>query len=488
MAEQPHALNWIDGEWRDSSRREASFNPATSEQIGTYAAADGIGIAQDALAAALRAFRDTPWARDRHLRAKVLHQIADSFERNREVLIELLATENGKVKPQATFEVDMVPSKLRFYASLVRTEAGRALEPKPGSLSIVLKQPVGVAHIVAPWNSPVVLMIRSLAPALAAGCTAIIKMPGQTAQTNTMVARIMSEAADLPRGVIGLFNELGHAASAYLIQSPDVPAISFTGSTATGRSISADSAKHLKKIGHELGGKNPMLVFDDADLEVTVPALHKALTVFLGQFCMTGARILVQRGIYDTFRDRFAAAVERTRVGPASDPASEMGPLIDRANVQRVDKVVEQAIAAGAKVLVRGGPAAEGALSKGAFYRPTVLEVSDPTLPIMQDETFAPVATLTPFDGEADAIELANNTEYGLCASIWTRDIDLSFRVAREIDAGTIWINDWAVIYDECEEGGFKQSGLGRMNGLAVMDDFLEYKHITLSHGTASLR
>ncbi len=485
MVGQPHALNWIDGEWRDSNRTEKSFNPATSEQIGTYAAADGIEIAQTCLAAAQRAFRKTAWARDRHLRAKVLHQMADAFERHRDPLIELLAAENGKVKPQAGFEVDMVPSKLRFYASLVRTETGRALEPKPGSLSVVLKQPVGVVHIVAPWNSPVVLMIRSLAPALAAGCTVIIKMPGQTAQTNTMVARIMAEAADLPRGVISLFNELGHAASTYLMQSPDVPAISFTGSTATGRSISGDGAKYLKKIGHELGGKNPMLVFDDADLDVAVPALHKALTVFSGQFCMTGARLLVQRGIYDAFRAHYAAAVERTVVGPASDPASEMGPLIDKLNVQRVDRVVEQAIAAGATVVVRGGPVTEGVLAKGAFHRPTVLEVSDPNLPIMQEETFAPVATLMAFDGEADAIELANNTEYGLCASIWTRDVDRSFRVAREIDAGTIWINDWAVIYDECEEGGFKQSGVGRMNGLAVMDDFLEFKHITLSHGTA---
>jgi betaine-aldehyde dehydrogenase len=453
-----HALNWIDGNWVDSSIHAKSINPATYDEIGTWADAS-VDDAKRSIAAAKRAFR------------------------HRDALVNLLSMENGKIKPEAAFEVDMVPSKLRFYGSLARTDFGRALEPKPGSLSVVLKQPMGVAAVIAPWNSPVVLMIRSLAPALAAGCTTVIKMPGQTAQTNSLVANIMSEAADLPRGVINLFTESHYEASTVLIESADVPTISFTGSSRTGRTISKTGSDQLKRFGHELGGKNPMVVFDDADLALAVPVLQRALTVFAGQFCMTGGRILVQRGVSDAFRTQFAAKLEAIKVGPASDPASEMGPLIDKPNVERVDKVVKDAIRAGAKVVVRGGPVLDGPLAKGAFYRPTLLEVTDPSLPIVQEETFAAVATMMVFDTGAEAIDLANNTEYGLCASIWTRDVDRGWRVAREIDAGTVWINDWAVIYDECEEGGFKQSGVGRMNGIAVMEDFIEYKHITLSHG-----
>ncbi len=477
------ALNWIDGQWVDSGTHRDSINPATYARIGSYADA-GLPEASGAVAAAGRALRDSAWQDDRALRSRVLHELADAFERHAEQLIALLASENGKIEAEARFEVSMVPSKLRYYAALVRTEHGRAAEPKPGSLSVLLREPMGVAGIIVPWNSPVVLMIRSLAPALAAGCTTVIKMPGQTAQTNALVAWIMSQAPSLPRGVVNLFSESGATGSKWLVESPDVPVISFTGSSATGRAIAAVGARHLKRFGLELGGKTPMIVFDDADLDVAVPKLEKALTVFSGQFCMTGSRLLVQRGIADALRARLAARLAEVKVGPASDPASEMGPLIDKANVARVDQVVRAAIAAGARVIVRGGPATEGALAAGAFYRPTLLEVDDPDLDIVQKETFGPVLTLQIFDTEAEAIALANNSEYGLAASIWSRDIDRPLRVARRLEAGTVWINDWAVVYDEFEEGGYKQSGLGRLNGMAAMDDFIQYKHITLSSGS----
>lgn len=476
------ALNWIDGQWLDSGDYKESFDPATSNVIGRYANG-GQNEAQKGIEAARRAFVQTAWKDDRHLRAQVLLELAGAFERNTPALIEILALENGKIKPEAQFEVSMVPSKLRYYAALARAEYGRAAEPKPGKISLVIRQAVGVAGIIAPWNSPVVLMIRSLAPALAAGCTAVIKMPGQTAQTNTLVSRIMSQAVSLPKGVINLFSELGPQGSKHLVESPDVPVISFTGSTSTGRSISAVGAQHLKRFGLELGGKTPMVVFADADLEAAVPTLEKALTVFAGQFCMTGSRLLVQRDIAPVLIERLAARLKAVRVGPAADPASEMGPLIDKANVQRVNKVVEAAIAAGAQVIVRGGPVTEGPLAQGAFYRPTLLQVNDADMSIVQYETFGPVLTLQVFDTEAQAIELANNSEYGLAASIWTRDIDRSLRVARELEAGTVWVNDWAVVYDEFEEGGFKQSGQGRLNGMAAMDDFVEYKHIALNPG-----
>ena len=226
-------------------------------------------------------------------------------------------------------------------------------------------------------------------------------------------------------------------------------------------------------------------MFDDADLEAVVPKLVEALIVFSGQFCMTGSRLLVQRGAADRLRPMLAKRLEAVRVGPASDSTSEMGPLIDRPNVEQVDKMVEEAIAAGAIPVVRGGPVAEGLLSRGAFFRPVLLEMSDPKLPIVQREVFGPVLTMQVFDDEAEGIALANDTEYGQSASIWSRDIDRPLRVARQVEAGTIWINNWAVLFDQFEEGGFKQSGQGRMRGFAVMDDFLEYKHIALTPGIA---
>ncbi|UOD32239.1 aldehyde dehydrogenase family protein [Massilia violaceinigra] len=478
------ALHWIDGQWHDSEQHQDSIDPASYEVIGRYADG-GVREAAHATAAARRAFADSPWKEDRALRARVLHALADAFERHTPALVDLLSAENGKIKAEAAFEVSMVPSKLRYYASLVRTEYGRALEPKAGSISLVLREAIGVAGIIAPWNSPVVLMIRSLAPALAAGCTAVIKMPGQTAQTNALVSAIMAGVADLPSGVVNLFSESGAEGAKWMIESPDIPVISFTGSTGTGRAIAEVGARRLKRFGLELGGKTPMIVFDDADLGAALPKLEKALTVFSGQFCMTGSRLLVQRGIADAVRTQLAARLAAVRVGPASDPASEMGPLIDKPNVARVERVVEAAIAAGARVLVRGGAVNEGALARGAFYRPTLLEVSDPQLDIVQKETFGPVLTLQVFDTEAEAIALANNSEFGLAASIWSRDVDRPLRVARRLEAGTVWINDWAVVYDECEEGGYKQSGLGRLNGMAAMDDFLQYKHITISPGAA---
>lgn len=476
------ARNWIDGKFTGAVSLRESINPATGKVIGSYVDS-GLEAAKLGVEAALRAFRESPWRHDIELRARVLTQIAEAFERNEGELVELLATENGKVKPEAAFELSLVAPKLRYYAAKVLVDGGRVVIPKPGAISIVLREPVGVAGIIAPWNSPVILAIRSLAPALAAGCTAVVKLPGQVAQVAHLMAKVMAEAPDLPRGVINLFFESGAEGSAFLVDSPDVPVISFTGSTRTGRAIAAAGAKHLKRIGLELGGKTPMIVFDDADLDTVLPILEKAVTTFSGQFCMTGSRLLVQRGIAGRIQEELARRLKAVRLGPASDPASDMGPLIDRANVERVDKVVEAAIAEGASVIVRGGPATEGRLGEGAFFAPAFLEVPSADLAIVQEETFGPVLTLQPFDDEAEAIRLANATEYGLAASVWTRDLDRSFRMAQALEFGSVWINNWAKVFDGAEEGGYKQSGLGRLNGFAAMDDFVEHKHIALSPG-----
>ena len=473
----PHARHWIGGGWIDGGGRGVSFDPATGDRIGTYADA-GAGEAEQAIAAALDAFRTSPWRGDRRLRAKALNEMADHFEAATDDLVEILSLENGKVKPEARFEVAMVPGKLRFYAALALTDYGRAMETAPGRYTQVLREPMGVAGIIAPWNSPVVLFIRSLAPALAAGCTAVGKLPGQTAQTNAKMCEVFASVSNLPKGVLNVFTESGSEGARALVASPDVPTISLTGSSRTGQQIMANSAPNMKRFGGELGGKTPMILFDDADLERALPMVEKALTTFAGQFCMTGSRLLVHRPILDAVRDRLSRRLEAVKVGPAADPSSDMGPMIDKANVTRIDGLVEAAIAEGAKTVVRGGPVKDGPLAIGAFYRPTLLEINDHRMAIAQDEVFGPVLVMQAFEDEAEAVQLANDSQYGLAASIWSRDVDRPVRIARQIEAGTVWINNWAVVYDESEEGGYKQSGIGRLNGAAAMEDFVEYRTI----------
>jgi betaine-aldehyde dehydrogenase len=475
MTTSLNARHWIGGEWVDSQRRLDSINPATGEKIGSFA--DGGALeASRAIAIARQAFVDTDWKDNRRLRAKVINEMADRFEARTDDLVQILSLENGKIAAEARFEVDMVPSKLRFFAALGLTEFGRAIETSAGRYSTVLRQPMGVAGIIAPWNSPVVLFIRSLAPALAAGCTVVGKLPGWTAQTNARMCEVFADVKSLPTGVVNVFSEVHGEGARAIVDSPDVPTISFTGSSRTGQEISAAGAKHVKRFGLELGGKTPVLVFDDAKLEKAIPVIAKALTVFAGQFCMTGSRLLVHRPILNQLRDRLGARLSAVKTGPASDATSEMGPMINRQAVARVDGVVDAAISQGAKVVVRGGPLKDGPHSKGAFYRPTLLEISDPAMPIAQDEVFGPVLVMQAFDTEAQAVALANNSAYGLAASVWSSDVDRPLRVARQLDAGTVWINNWAIVYDETEEGGYKQSGLGRLNGVAAMDEFVQYR------------
>ena len=349
------ARHWIGGEWLDSEQRLESIDPATGAKIGTYAEG-GEKEALHAIAVALEAFRVTTWRSDRRLRAKTLNEMADCFEARIEDLVEVLSLENGKVKAEARFEVAMVPQKLRYYAALALTDYGRAMETSPGRHTTVLRQPVGVAGIIAPWNSPVVLFVRSLAPALAAGCTVVGKLPGFTAQTNHRMCEVFAEVTSLPRGVLNVFTETHGGGARAMVASPDVPTISLTGSSKTGQQIMAAGAVNMKRFGGELGGKTPILLFDDADLGKALPVVEKALTVFAGQFCMTGSRLLVHRPILDAVRAGLARRLEAVKVGPAAEPSSDMGPMINMENVRRVDALVNEAIAQGAKAVVRAAP------------------------------------------------------------------------------------------------------------------------------------
>jgi betaine-aldehyde dehydrogenase len=476
------AKHWIDGQRTDSDEHRDSVNPATGEIIGSYAMA-GLKEAQAAIEAAKRAFADPQWRTDRLLRARVLNRMADRFEERTDDLVELLGLENGKTHDQGRLEVAFAPETLRFNAALALTDVGTNSQVTEGEFSLVVRQPVGVAGIIAPWNSPVALGIRSLAPALAAGCTAVMNLPWQTAQTNSLIAELVGETPGLLPGVANTITG-GHVSGDVLVRSPDVPTISFTGSTATGKQIMSAASANLKRVGLELGGKTPLIIFADADLELALPTVVSALIVFSGQFCMTGSRLLVHERIADRVRTELGALLRAVKVGPASDPASQMGPIIDKPNVDRIDKLVEDAISQGATVIVRGGPVTDGPLAAGAFYRPTLLEVFDNSMPIVQNEVFGPVLTMQTFTTEAEAIAMANDSQYGLSASVFSQDVDVPLRVALALESGSVWVNDWARLHDQFEEGGFKGSGVGRMRGFAVIDDFVEYKHVRLRPGT----
>jgi betaine-aldehyde dehydrogenase len=473
------AEHWIDGAWIGSDSISESINPATGAVLGRWA--DGGEVeARAAVVAARRAFETFLWSRDRELRHRALNEMADRFDAHAEELGRLVTKENGKKLPEGMAEATLPGVTLRHTASQALTETGISAEVAPGQWYSTYAEPAGVVAVIVPWNSPVVLLIRSLAPALAAGCTVAVKMPGQTALVANRVSQIFAEVESLPRGVVNVFTESGNTGSPYLVASPDVQVVSYTGSIAVGRMIAAAGAPTLKRMDLELGGKTPMIVFDDADLDATVPLLLAALTTFAGEFCMTGSRILVQRGVADAVRTRLAAMFDGVRVGDGLEPDTDMGPLIDKAAVARVDGMVEAALAY-AKPIVRGGPVTEGPLAAGAFYRPALLEVEDVSSEIVQKEVFGPVATFEVFDTEADAISRANATEMGLAAGIFTNDINISRRVSREIQAGTIWTNTWAAINDGFAEGGYKQSGIGRLRGPLAFAEFQEAKTVVHS-------
>jgi betaine-aldehyde dehydrogenase len=478
MSTTRHARHWIGGEFVTSGSQQDTISPATGEVIGSYE--DGGGAeAQRAIDAAATAFKQSSWRWEPYLRATALSRLAEAYDARMGEVVETLCTENGKLRGEAGFEAHFIPRALRFASGLAMHNFGRVTDTRLGQQTISIRQAVGVAGVITPWNSPAYLSIRSIAPALAAGCAVVVKFPKQAAQSANLLSEIFASVDDIPAGIANVFVESGSEGAKLLVDSPKVPVVSYTGSTAVGRVIAEGAAKNLKRVSLELGGKTPHLVFADADLNVVVPTIVASSSVFGGQFCMTGSRILAHRDIAGELVDRLAASLKAVEPGPADKESSQIGPLIDKAAVDRVDQIVEEAIAAGAEAIVRGGPIREGELAKGAFYRPTLLRVPDTDRDIVQKETFGPVQTVQVFDTEEQAIDLANDTEYGLSACVWSRDVDTPMRVSRQLEAGLVSINSWANLAIESEEGGFKASGQGRLGGLASMEDFLEYKQIT---------
>lgn len=472
------AKQFINGHWlttvSGAERIGQSFNPASSEVAALYA--DGtVAEAQAAVAAALHAFERTAWRRSPRLRAEILLEFATQLEARKEEIADWLVTLNGKLRREALGEIGAGISELRYYAGLARNLFGRVLEVEPGCYSSLDREAAGVCAIILPWNAPVTLLVRSLAPALAAGCTVVIKPAHQTALVNNMVLECLSRDARVPAGVVNSVIESGTEVSQYLCESPDVDVISFTGSSAVGKLIAHSTSPTLKRLSLELGGKAPAVVFADADMDKTVAGVVAGGLVMAGQQCTAITRVLVEASAYKDFAQRLTQALKAVKVGPGNDPTSQMGCLIDVRNRDRINALMDSAQAT-QKVLLRGGIPG-GALARGAFIEPSLVEVQDLTSDFVQKELFGPLLVIERFQDEAEAVSRANATRFGLAASVWSTDAKKSRRIAAQLRSGTVWSNSHNRLFAEAETGGFRDSGYGRLHGAEGLNDFLQTKH-----------
>jgi acyl-CoA reductase-like NAD-dependent aldehyde dehydrogenase len=472
------AKHYIHGEWVVSLNANAPLgelrNPATSEVAALFAEG-GVEEANAAIASARKTFDTSPWRYSPRLRADILLTFATRLEQRREDIADWLVTLNGKLRREALGEIMAAVSELRYYAGVARTIAGRMINIDPGCYSLLEREAAGVAAIIVPWNAPVTLLVRSLAPALAAGCTVVIKPAHQTSLVNNLVIEQLVGDERLPRGVVNSVIESTANVSTTLCESPDVDVISFTGSTRVGKLIAASSANTLKRLSLELGGKAPGLVFGDCDVNKTVAGVVAGSMVMAGQQCTALARVLVQDSFYDIFVSHLAGALRTLKVGPGHDPMSQMGTVIDLANRDRIAGLVERA--ATEEHLLLRGQIPGGDLERGAFIRPSLVAVEDLRSDFIQQELFGPLLVVERFRDEEDAVSRANATRYSLASSVWTRDANIARRMAARLRFGTVWSNSHNKLFAEAETGGYGDSGYGKLHGIEGMNDFMQTKH-----------
>jgi betaine-aldehyde dehydrogenase len=476
---------YIGAEWRhasDGGTRQI-INPAD----GSTAAVVDEATPEDARAAvnaARAAFDDGAWpATPVTERAALLDRIANLLERDKESLAGLETADTGKTLVESRIDIDDVTSVFRYYARLVGTEADRLVDVGDSTvISRVVREPIGVCVLIAPWNYPLLQMSWKIAPALGAGCTMVAK-PSEVTPLSTIAFVHLLEEAGVPAGVVNLVQGSGAVLGAALTDNADVDFISFTGGLATGRTIAKVGADHVTKVAVELGGKNPHIVFADAEWESSVDQVLTGVFLHSGQVCSAGTRLIVEESIADDFVAELVSRAEQIRVGDGMDPSSETGPLVSEQHRAKVEAHVADAISEGAKLLTGGSRPSDPALEKGSFYLPTIFDRCDRSMRIVQEETFGPILTVERFTTEAEAISLGNDTEYGLAAGVRTSDPARGERVVRALRHGTVWLNDFGYYTAAAEWGGFGKSGNGRELGPTGLAEYQEIKHIW--HNTA---
>ncbi|KAL6077357.1 Aldehyde dehydrogenase 8 member A1 [Balamuthia mandrillaris] len=457
-----------------------SFNPSTGEVFCLVPDSQEEDV-QAAVACAKGAFPG--WAKDwsTERRAALLHKVADLIEARLEEFARAESQDQGKpVGLARAVDIPRAVSNFRFFASAILSheEMSTTIE---GAVNYTVREPVGVAGLISPWNLPLYLLTWKVAPALAVGNTVVAKPSELTSVTAWMLAKVMVDAG-VPDGVCNFVFGRGPTAGAALVRHPDVPLISFTGGTATAEQIIKDSAPHYKKLSLELGGKNPNIIFADADLTQCVPTSIRSSFANQGEICLCGSRIFVQRPIYEEFKEKFIQETEKLVVGDPKDPKTNLGALISKEHLAKVQYYIELAKEEGGAIEAGGQPpSVDGELSGGYFLRPTVITGLPPTCRVQQEEIFGPVVTITPFDSEEEVIEMANGVRYGLSASLWTENVKRAHRVGQALKAGTVWVNTWLKRDLRVPFGGMKHSGVGREGGTHSLDFYSEQKTICIS-------
>jgi aldehyde dehydrogenase (NAD+)/betaine-aldehyde dehydrogenase len=452
--------------------------PATGAPLARAAMAGEADV--DRAVGAARAALEGPWAKTTpNERSRLMHALADAIVANRKELTDLETRNVGKAVTSVKGEVAVSAENFRWYASAIASIAGRTTPIGSSILAYTLKEPVGVAAQIVPWNYPIMMAAWKLAPALAAGCTVVLKPDPSTPLTVLRVAELAAEVG-IPPGVINIVPADGPTTGAYLVRHPDVDKVAFTGSTATGSEIMRLCSEPVKRLSLELGGKSPNLVFADANLDAAVPSSVYAIYYAAGQSCDARSRVLVEKPLYDEFVTRFTETASRMRTGDPLDEETQMGSLISQAHRDKVQGLVEAGRSEGAEV-VTGGEPLDG---DGAFYPATVLAGVDNSMTVAQEEIFGPVVTVIPFEDEAEAVRIANDVKYGLTATVWTNDPARGHRLARQIKSGVIGVNLPNTAFPGLPFGGYKQSGFGREGSLETMEMYLETKTVFASTGS----
>jgi acyl-CoA reductase-like NAD-dependent aldehyde dehydrogenase len=474
----------IGGEWRDAAGGNTvpTIDPATNRTIVDVAAAqpEDIDRAVAAARAAFPAWRDLAPEK----RSRILLRIAEIIEAERDRLAQIESLDVGKpIREAALVDLPACWDPWRYYQGLVRAIDGRVLAMPYPSFDYVRKEPMGVVGMIIPWNFPLHIACRKGSAALAAGNCVVLKAPELAPLTCLELGRIALEAG-VPPGVFNVVPGLGEVAGAALAEHPGVDKIAFTGSTVTGRSVMRAGAATIKRVSLELGGKSPSIVFADADLDLAVIGSVFGIYLAQGEVCSAGSRVLVERSVHDEFVRRFVERAARIRVGPPHRWSTQLGALINRRQCERVYEYVEIGKAEGATVVAGGERPGDPALADGNYMLPTVFANVTNDMRIAQEEIFGPVVVIIPFDGEDEAVRLANDVRYGLAAGIWTADAGRAHRVAHRLEAGSIWVNQYGVYPSEAPFGGYKESGTGHDLGLESLAEYLETKNVHMNIGT----
>jgi betaine-aldehyde dehydrogenase len=468
--------NFINGKWESaaSGKTFPVYDPSIEEVIAQVAVADAADVDR-AVKAARTAFDSGPWpqttAQDR---GRILFKLAEKIRQNSAALAELECRNTGKPIVEAEYDIVDVATCFEYYGGLATKVTGHVNPVPANALSFTMREPVGVAGQIIPWNYPLLMAAWKLAPAIAAGCTCILKPAEQTPLTALELANYFEEAG-LPPGVVNIINGLGETTGAPLVAHPGVDKIAFTGSAAVGKIIVKSAADTLKRVTLELGGKSPNVFFADADWEAAVDGALFGVFINQGEVCSAGSRILVEKKIYSKFVEAMTEKAKRIRLGPPLERETKMGPLVSKEQYDRVSSYLEVGKKE-AKTAIGGGRPKQ--IGKGYYVEPTIFYDVDNNARISREEIFGPVASVIPFDGEPDAIRIANDTPYGLAGAVWTRDIYKAFRVVKSLRAGIIWVNHMQPTYVEAPWGGYKQSGFGRELGPWGLEEYLETKQV----------